>query len=40
MQVNVEKVGEIKSGKTGLNEYEEKVLKEGYDGWVDIWVKE
>lgn len=40
MQVNVVKVGEIKSRKTGLNEYEEKVLKDAYDGWVDIWVRE
>lgn len=40
MQVNVVKVGEIKSRKTGLNEYEQKVLNEGYDGWVDIWVRE
>lgn len=40
MQVNVVKVGDIKTRKTGLNEYEEKVLKEGYDGWVDIWVRE
>ena len=40
MQVNVVKLGDIKTRKTGLNEYEEKVLKEGYDGWVDIWVRE
>jgi len=40
MQVNVVKVGEIKSRKTGLNEYEEKVLKDAYYGWVDIWVRE
>jgi TonB family protein len=40
MQVNVVKVGDIKTRKTGLNEYEEKVLKEGFDGWVDIWVRE
>ncbi|WP_188769015.1 M56 family metallopeptidase [Emticicia aquatilis] len=40
MQVNVVKVGDIKTRKTGLNEYEERVLKEGYDGWVDIWVRE
>lgn len=40
MQVNVVKVGDIKTRKTGLNEYEEKVLNEGYDGWVDIWVRE
>lgn len=36
MQVNVVKVGDIKTRKTGLNEYEEKVLKEGFHGWVDI----
>jgi len=40
MQVNVVKVGDIKTRKTDLNEYEEKVLKEGFDGWVDIWVRE
>ncbi len=40
MQVNVVKLGDIKTRKTGLNEYEEKVLKDGYDGWVDIWVRE
>ncbi|WP_435354486.1 TonB family protein [Emticicia sp. SJ17W-69] len=40
MQVNVIKLNDIKARKTALNEYEEKVLKEGYDGWVDIWVKE
>jgi len=40
MQVNVVKVGDIKTRKTGLNEYEEKVQKEGFDGWVDIWVRE
>jgi hypothetical protein len=40
MQVNVVKVGDIKARKTDLNEYEEKVLKDGYDGWVDIWVRE
>lgn len=40
MQVNVVKVGDIKSRKTGLNEYEEKVLKEGFEGWVDIWIRE
>ena len=40
MQVNVIKLNDIKARKTSLNEYEEKVLKEGYDGWVDIWVKE
>ncbi len=40
MQVNVIKVGEIKTRKTSLNEYEQKVLNEGYDGWVDIWIRE
>jgi TonB family protein len=40
MQVNVVKLADIKARKTGLNEFEEKVLKDGYDGWVDIWVKE
>jgi TonB-dependent SusC/RagA subfamily outer membrane receptor len=40
MQVNVIKLNDIKARKTALNEYEEKVLKEGYDGWVDIWVRE
>lgn len=40
MQVNIIKLNDIKARKTSLNEYEEKVLKEGYDGWVDIWVKE
>lgn len=40
MQVNIIKLNDIKARKTALNEYEEKVLKEGYDGWVDIWVKE
>lgn len=40
MQVNVVKVGDIKTRKTGLNEYEQKVLNDGYDGWVDIWVRE
>jgi TonB family protein len=40
MQVNVIKINDIKARKTALNEYEEKVLKEGYDGWVDIWVRE
>lgn len=40
MQVNVVKVGDIRTRKTSLNEYEEKVLKEGYDGWIDIWVRE
>ncbi len=40
MQVNVIKLNDIKARKTTLNEYEEKVLKDGYDGWVDIWVRE
>lgn len=40
MQVNIIKLNDIKARKTALNEYEEKVLKEGYDGWVDIWVRE
>ncbi len=40
MQVNVIKVGEIKTRKTSLNEYEQKILNEGYDGWVDIWIRE
>lgn len=40
MQMNVVKLNDIKARKTPLNEYEEKVLKEGYDGWVDIWVRE
>lgn len=40
MQVNIVKLNDIKARKTALNEYEEKVLKEGYDGWVDIWVRE
>jgi TonB family protein len=40
MQMNVVKLNEIKSRTTPLNEYEQKVLKEGYDGWVDIWVRE
>jgi TonB family protein len=40
MQVNVVKLNDIKARKTALNEYEEKVLKDGYDGWVDIWVRE
>jgi TonB family protein len=40
MQVNVIKLNDIKARKTALNEYEEKVLKDGYEGWVDIWVRE
>ena len=40
MQMNVVKLNDIKARKTALNEYEEKVLKDGYDGWVDIWVRE
>ena len=40
MQVNIVKLNDIKARKIGLNEYEAKVLNEGYDGWVDIWVKE
>lgn len=40
MQMNVVKLNDIKARRTPLNEYEEKVLKEGYDGWVDIWVRE
>jgi TonB-dependent SusC/RagA subfamily outer membrane receptor len=40
LQVNVVKINDIKSRKTSLNEYEEKVLKDGFDGWIDIWVKE
>ncbi len=40
MQMNITKLNDIKARKTALNEYEEKVLKDGYDGWVDIWVRE
>ncbi len=40
MQMNIIKLNDIKARKTALNEYEEKVLKDGYDGWVDIWVRE
>ena len=40
MQVNIIKLNDIKARKTSLNEYEQKVLNDGYDGWVDIWVKE
>ncbi|AFK04352.1 TonB family protein [Emticicia oligotrophica DSM 17448] len=40
MQVNVVKQNEIKSRKGQLNEFEQKVIKEGYDGWVDIWLRE